>query len=883
MSISTQGINGVDIHHAEHATVVLMSYNIGLANNETRGKLWHKKYKKLQEDILNAFNQELAIEVLLLSEVGNMFADIDFRWVTQPTGNLVNDTQHFFEDLLQSVHLQHVHVVADPPYVALIDKSCWRVQHQEVCRNICSHPLIRVQHLILQHVDTFQSFRCFNAHMPTSVATKQRKMDAIQKMCDMATYTGVSAQSYDHGATATGVMPWVIVGDLNIDRGTMAMWCQSYVVPHTDCFSFSGHPQDRDAQKADFAFSQHLVLQPVLSWVGFHCKPCASDTHNAVVVFGTLEGIPTSTEVLTRPLLPASSWAAATTSSISGVLQPADRRADSMLHGRMADYVEMCEGHREQQPPQFLRNLLPSNHWANLQPIGEASSGIDELMCQQQPTHQTVEPMPHGRTVNCEVMCEWDSDQQPTQQQLQAHWANLQPTGEASSIIDQPMCHQGAHPLGYWANPEPTQVQEAAAWNGDTVPSSCIKPWEVPDGLYHAPAAAAAAIAAAAPQEVNASFDLADIHTPQWRSHPAEEEGGEETQVSTSDLRRWRAHQATQRSGDTDAAFSGSDLVALSLSAPPQTDATVFPDNDLDYDLERQKMHASIKMAISEIQERAAADQGDLELGDQASESFFIDPDRRYSAQQILRLLYVDNTGYRIRPDADIMKLLETPIAKRQEMTTRIADAYKWEGSDRLYYEEHPLSTIDFKWALDLWQQEFPMEDLTKQIMAELRSAHDRKSKRAANSLRRGAFNAYCHHNCIHKQLAMQLLRHPPHMIDGILDAWKDYINSPEYQEERKRSAKVNDNDPEAVAAKEHRKRVTVQVHKLRQGLRHAKRLFKHGGFKPKYDRELFHRYCTGALEREHDRLTEEHGFGLRRGTQTMLGPQGFTVQLNRC
>ena len=103
-------------------------------------------------------------------------------------------------------------------------------------------------------------------------------------MCTIATEDNSSGVTQP-----TASMPWLIAGDLNITKGTMMQWCQPYVQPNVDCISDSGWPDDMDAQKADFALSQGIVLEHVKSWVGWHSQPCASDAHDAVVVMGSLD------------------------------------------------------------------------------------------------------------------------------------------------------------------------------------------------------------------------------------------------------------------------------------------------------------------------------------------------------------------------------------------------------------------------------------------------------------------------------------------------------------------------------------------------------------------------------------------------------------------
>ena len=237
-STNAPGASGsVDAHHAadDGTTLALMSYNIGIQNAEIReGKNWTNKYRKLREDVKSAFTHEAGIQVLLLSEFGNMFESIDkvlAKGVTQPTRSRVHCTQELFEDLLADIDLSHIHVLADPPYVALIDSQCWLLQHREVLQKLCTNHDIKVQHLILAHVNTSETFRCFNAHIPTSFGTATRKRDCVKQMCDIATDSAVGQR--------TACMPWIVAGDLNVDLGTMSRWCMPFIEKGVPCFSKS--------------------------------------------------------------------------------------------------------------------------------------------------------------------------------------------------------------------------------------------------------------------------------------------------------------------------------------------------------------------------------------------------------------------------------------------------------------------------------------------------------------------------------------------------------------------------------------------------------------------------------------------------------------------
>ena len=70
--------------------VALMSYNIGIQNNELdNNRKWAVTYRKLQDDIKAAFEHEVGIQILLLSEFGNMFTSCDEKFCRghrQPIG-----------------------------------------------------------------------------------------------------------------------------------------------------------------------------------------------------------------------------------------------------------------------------------------------------------------------------------------------------------------------------------------------------------------------------------------------------------------------------------------------------------------------------------------------------------------------------------------------------------------------------------------------------------------------------------------------------------------------------------------------------------------------------------------------------------------------------
>ena len=87
--------------------VALMSYNIGIHNNELNNKNnWAAKYGALQRDIKAAFEHEVGIQILLLSEFGNMFTSFDEKLndgLEQPTGILPTPSASSWRTCLQTL------------------------------------------------------------------------------------------------------------------------------------------------------------------------------------------------------------------------------------------------------------------------------------------------------------------------------------------------------------------------------------------------------------------------------------------------------------------------------------------------------------------------------------------------------------------------------------------------------------------------------------------------------------------------------------------------------------------------------------------------------------------------------------------------------------
>jgi hypothetical protein len=342
--------SSADSHRADRVSpdtmAALLSYNVGIQNAEITGKKWTKKdgkYNLLKNDVQKTFEHDTGIQILLISEFGNMF-------------DTISNAAEIFTTLLAELDLTHIHFEAMPPYVALIDKNCWQVKKSERMTKLCDHRGICVHHLVVQCVGSGALLQIFNGHIPTSVATRKRKETCVLKMCDTATSTFGSGV-----AQPTAVIPWVIVGDLNVDAGTLMKWCQPFLEKHVSCMSTSGWPQTRDAQKADIAISQGIALIQVKSWIGWHSPPCASDTHDAVVVMGVLNQEQTVHEV--NKERSSSSWAIpGDTHSVANFATPK----------ATADVIESGQGESnplsEKDAPKFM--TTPASQY-----VGDESSG----------------------------------------------------------------------------------------------------------------------------------------------------------------------------------------------------------------------------------------------------------------------------------------------------------------------------------------------------------------------------------------------------------------------------------------------------------------------------------------------------------------------------
>ena len=107
--------------HRTDTPVAVAYFNLGIQNNEVARQTnnWHSKVRRLEADIQAAFNSVHGLQVLLLSECGNMYKCIGsvFRDLGKSGGGShpARNTQEFFAHLLQRIDIAHIEVHANFP------------------------------------------------------------------------------------------------------------------------------------------------------------------------------------------------------------------------------------------------------------------------------------------------------------------------------------------------------------------------------------------------------------------------------------------------------------------------------------------------------------------------------------------------------------------------------------------------------------------------------------------------------------------------------------------------------------------------------------------------------------------------------------------------
>ena len=184
------------------------------------------------------------------------------------------NTKTYFEEMLKRIGLAHLTVHSLPPYVALTDPNYWQVVSCTKVADLCSYQANYAQNVLLCHVETGRRLGVFNCHIPSPTSTPARKTATVRKMSAIL-------------ATVHTLPHWIIGGDCNLSAATLQWECRENVTPNVTNIATSGHDMT-DVRKADFALCEGILLEKVVSWVGWSLKPAFSDAHNAVPVVGIL-------------------------------------------------------------------------------------------------------------------------------------------------------------------------------------------------------------------------------------------------------------------------------------------------------------------------------------------------------------------------------------------------------------------------------------------------------------------------------------------------------------------------------------------------------------------------------------------------------------------
>ena len=240
-------------------------------------------------------------------------------------------------------------------------------------------------------------------------------------------------------------------------------------------------------------------------------------------------------------------------------------------------------------------------------------------------------------------------------------------------------------------------------------------------------------------------------------------------------------------------------------------------------------------------------------------------------------MLYAGKSGYGVRAEDKLLEMMAIPIRVRAEMVYRIANnqsVYTVEQySD--WYQSRPLSDEHYDWALAEWKQEFPMQSHTREKINAWIKDDSRASKKQARDLRNSSFKAFLQQECVNTQLAFKLLKYPTAMVDTLLESWAEYLESPEYREEKARSQKVDINNIEAMNEKQRQFELKVRVQKLRSQVRYCNALNRHPKNIKDKDRELYQQWSSGHLAKELDKLTIAYGYG-KMSSGEIIGKKGF-------
>lgn len=124
---------GVGVGNLE-CLLVDVGVDIGLVNNEVKSQRWVKTGRtrlKLKSDVQTIFKNQHAIQIALISEFGNTLQKLSHN-----SGGSHPTAEAIFEGIMSKLHLTHIPMFANAPYVALKDTTCWQAINCELIGNL---------------------------------------------------------------------------------------------------------------------------------------------------------------------------------------------------------------------------------------------------------------------------------------------------------------------------------------------------------------------------------------------------------------------------------------------------------------------------------------------------------------------------------------------------------------------------------------------------------------------------------------------------------------------------------------------------------------------------------------------------------------------------
>ena len=151
------------------------------------------------------------------------------------------------------------------------------------------------------------------------------------------------------------------------------------------------------------------------------------------------------------------------------------------------------------------------------------------------------------------------------------------------------------------------------------------------------------------------------------------------------------------------------------------------------------------------------------------------------------------------------------------------------------------------------------------------------EQKEGAEPGKKGAFGAFLRQECVNKQLAYALLKHPTAVVNTLLESWARYLASPQYQQETRRAQMVDKANAHAVNKKRRQVQLKLRVHRLRHQIRRARALDRRqSAIMSGPDRKLYQDWRSGKLDEELDECTRAHGYGKLDSTGEFCRKKGL-------